>query len=83
MASLTIRNLDERTKKRLRLRAAERGHSMEEEARTILANALTEETPPDEGGLGSRLRARFAKFGGVDLKIPPRRSFRPPPSFDE
>jgi hypothetical protein len=33
MASITIRNLDEDTKRRLRIRAAEHGRSMEEEAR--------------------------------------------------
>jgi plasmid stability protein len=37
MASLTIRNLDENVKKALRIRAAERGVSMEEEARLALA----------------------------------------------
>ena len=33
MASITIRNLDDDVKARLRVRAAGRGHSMEEEAR--------------------------------------------------
>jgi antitoxin FitA len=36
MASLTIRNLDERVKQNLRMRAAARGISMEEEARQAL-----------------------------------------------
>ncbi|MFM7341316.1 MAG: FitA-like ribbon-helix-helix domain-containing protein, partial [Betaproteobacteria bacterium] len=35
MASITIRNLDDAIKQGLRVRAAERGHSMEEEARDI------------------------------------------------
>jgi len=39
MASLTVRQLDERLKKRLRLRAAKRGRSVEEEVRTILREA--------------------------------------------
>jgi phosphopantothenoylcysteine decarboxylase/phosphopantothenate--cysteine ligase len=39
MASLTIRQLDEDTKARLRLRAAQNGRSMEDEARTILRQA--------------------------------------------
>ena len=38
MATLTIRNLDENVKRELRKRAAERGVSMEQEARTIIAN---------------------------------------------
>ena len=36
MATLTIRNLDDKTKQALRIRAARNGHSMEEEARTLL-----------------------------------------------
>jgi phosphopantothenoylcysteine decarboxylase/phosphopantothenate--cysteine ligase len=43
MASLTVRQLDERLKKRLRLRAAKSGRSVEDEVRTILREA-TEQT---------------------------------------
>ena len=39
MATLTIRNLDQAVKERLRVRAAEHGHSMEAEARRILQTA--------------------------------------------
>ncbi|MGZ3289291.1 MAG: flavoprotein, partial [Xanthobacteraceae bacterium] len=39
MASITIRQLDEDLKQRLRLRAARNGRSMEDEARTILGAA--------------------------------------------
>ena len=46
MASLTVRQLDERLKKLLRLRAAKSGRSVEDEVRTIL-RAATEE-PGDE-----------------------------------
>ena len=70
MASLTIRNLDDGVKARLRVRAAERGRSMEEEARSILAAAV-ERSPADEG-LGTRLRRRFADLEGGELRIPPR-----------
>ena len=45
MASLTVRQLDERLKKLLRLRAAKSGRSVEDEVRTILREA-TEETGP-------------------------------------
>ena len=41
MASLTVRQLDEKLKKRLRLRAAKSGRSVEDEVRTILREALT------------------------------------------
>jgi plasmid stability protein len=40
MSSITIRNLDPTIKERLRVRAAERGHSREAEARRILTDAL-------------------------------------------
>ena len=43
MASITIRNLEEPLKARLRIRAATHGRSMEEEARDILRNVLTRE----------------------------------------
>ena len=49
MASLTVRQLDERLKKLLRLRAARSGRSVEDEVRTILREAA-EETGPE--GLG-------------------------------
>ena len=39
MASLTVRQLDEKVKKLLRLRAARNGRSMEDEIRTILGQA--------------------------------------------
>ena len=39
MASLTVRQLDERLKKLLRLRAARNGRSVEDEVRTILRAA--------------------------------------------
>ena len=40
MTTLTIRNLDEHTKEQLRIQAARHGRSMEEEARTILREAI-------------------------------------------
>jgi phosphopantothenoylcysteine decarboxylase / phosphopantothenate---cysteine ligase len=47
MASLTVRQLDDRLKKRLRLRAARHGRSMEDEIRTILREAA--DAPTTEG----------------------------------
>lgn len=44
MASLTIRNLDEDIKQSLRERAAQNGHSMEEEMRLILASLGEDQT---------------------------------------
>lgn len=71
MAALTIRNLDETVKRRLQIRAARHGRSMEAEAREILAEAISE--PPDDGGLFTALLDRFGMFGGVDLHLPGQR----------
>jgi antitoxin FitA len=71
MASITIRKLAENTKRRLRLRAARNGRSMEQEARVILDHALQQPEAPAEN-LAVAIHKRFAALGGVDLKIPKR-----------
>ncbi len=80
MASLMIRNLDDDVKRRLRLRAAENGRSMEAEAREILRLTVGCEPPPED--LGQAIHARFAKFGEINLEIPERSPMRPLPDFD-
>lgn len=40
MATLTIRNLDDKVRDRLRVQAAENGRSMEAEAREIIGRAM-------------------------------------------
>ncbi len=70
MATLTIRGLDDETKARLRVSAARHGRSMEAEVRSILEEALPSQQA--SGGLGSRIRARFADIGGVELDLPSR-----------
>ncbi|MGH6794023.1 MAG: FitA-like ribbon-helix-helix domain-containing protein [Methylocella sp.] len=81
MSSITIRNLDPALKERLRVRAAEHGHSMEAEARRILKTALSEQGRPRGPNLYERIRARFAPLGGVDLELPPREGVRELPRF--
>jgi antitoxin FitA len=83
MAVLTVRNLDPDVKARLRVRAAQDGVSMEEEVRRILTHAARESvSAPKKGGdLGSRIRARFAGLG--ELEIPLRHATRPPPFVDD
>jgi plasmid stability protein len=71
MASITIRQLPETTKRKLRIRAAKNGRSMEQEAREILKNELSKAEGPMPN-LAEAIRRRFAPFGGIDLKIPPR-----------
>jgi plasmid stability protein len=73
MATLTVRNLDEDLKARLRIRAAEHGRSMEAEARAILRSSLG---APPGGGLGTQIHERFAGLAGDELD-PPARSDAP------
>lgn len=86
MSNLTIRKLDPAVKERLRVRAAERGHSMEAEARLILGNALadaTDDKPKTGLELFQRIHARFAPFGGLELELPSRdEPWREPPKFE-
>lgn len=82
MAAITIRKLDEKTKARLRVRAAHHGRSMEEEAREILRAALTGSSPRP-GNLAESIRRLFAPMGGVELELPRRDPVRPAPKFDE
>jgi len=82
MSTLTIRNLEDALKNRLRLRAAARNRSMEEEARQILRSALQEPTQPTLD-LGARIRARFAALGDVRLPIEARQAVRPAPVLAE
>ena len=80
MASITIRQLGDRTKQRLRVRAALHGRSMEEEAREILRCALAEELDGTDS-LADIVRRCMAPAGGVELELPPRESIREPPDF--
>jgi plasmid stability protein len=82
MSSITIRNLDPSLKEKLRVRAAEHGHSMEAEARRIMQHALAGGAPRHERNLYERIHARFARLGGIDLEVPPREPAREPPRFD-
>ncbi len=63
MASLTVRQLDDKLKKRLRLRAAKHGRSVEEEIRTILRAAAADsdefaEATGESAAAGARATAR-------------------------
>jgi plasmid stability protein len=79
MASITIRNLDDDIKQRLRVRAAEHGRSMEEEAREILRRVMGE-APPTRN-LAAAIRARVARSDRTDLELPARAPMREPPQL--
>jgi antitoxin FitA len=77
MASITIRKLPEATKRKLRIRAAQHGRSMEQEAREIIKSELNK--PIATGAdLVKAIRDIFVPLGGVELEIPPRGPIRDP-----
>ena len=78
VAAVSIRNLDDTVRERLRVRAAAHGRSMKAEMRAILVEAVRE-PDADEGLLGA-LAARFGELGGVDLDLPSRTA--PPRAVD-
>ena len=80
MARITIRNLDEDVKRRLRVRAAKHQRSMEEEVRSILRNAV-DDSQAGPRDLAAFTRECFAPLGGVELELPPRGPTREPPDF--
>lgn len=70
MAALSIRNLDDGVKERLRTRAAGHGRSMESEVRAILVDAVTD--LEDSDGLFQAMLDRFGEIGGAELDLAPR-----------
>ncbi len=70
MATITIRNLDDSVKQRLRIQAASHNRSMEEEVRLILQNAVRKTDPGNR--IGSRIHRRFKEAGGISLSEPNR-----------
>lgn len=81
MATMTIRNIDDGLKQRLRVRAAQHGRSMEDEVRDILRSSLSVDAP-HRPSLVESIRARIDPLGGVDLELPPREPMRTPPVLD-
>jgi plasmid stability protein len=67
--TLTVRNLDDDLKARLRIRAAEHGRSMEAEVREILRESLSND---EDRGLGTWIHDRFAGLGLDELDLPSR-----------
>lgn len=81
MASMTIRNLDDQLKARLRVQAAQHGRSMEDEARDILRAGLSLQ-PARAPTLVEAIRCRIDPLGGVELELAPREPMREPPVLD-
>lgn len=72
MSTLTIRKVDEDLKRRLQVRAAENGRSMEAEIRVILADAVARESGAEDVSIGDVFEEFRRMTGGVDLDIPER-----------
>lgn len=81
MASITIRNLDESLKSKLRLQSAQHGCSMEAEVRNILRQVLTPSTATTD--FADRLHQRFAGLHVDSLPIPERQAVRNPPNMEQ
>lgn len=65
MGNLSVRRLDEETMRRLRVRAARNGRSMEEETRRIIRDAVA--TPERIADIAVQM---FGPAHGVDLELP-------------
>jgi antitoxin FitA len=76
MASLTIRNLTDEIRTRLRVRASRNGRSMEAEARAILAGAVNAPSPDDIKVTVAELQD-WVLQGGKKLKSKPKAVQRP------
>ena len=70
MAAVSIRNLDDGVRQRLRIRAAAHGRSVEAEIRAILTQAVSE--PAESSSLLAALADRFSVIGGAELTLPVR-----------
>jgi plasmid stability protein len=79
MASLTVRRLSDDAKRKLRVRAAENGRSMEEEARKIIEDAVSPKNR--RRNLAEEIHRIVAPLGGIELELPPRQPVRDPPDF--
>lgn len=80
MAALTIRDLDDGVKARLRVAAAREGVSMEEQARRILGAALSTDEAAEP--LGAAMHRRFAGLRGGQLHVPARQGTARHAEFD-
>jgi len=70
MASITIRQLEDKLKQRLRLRAARHGRSMEDEARTILREAAAREDDATPVSVPGREMTRGRRAASEPARAP-------------
>jgi antitoxin FitA len=82
MNNITISNLDDDIKFRLKKRAEKHGRSLEEEAREILRMALIE-NHEQSLNLANMIEQRFANLGDFELPEIPREPIRTVSTFEE
>jgi len=68
--AVSVRDLDESVRDRLRVRAARNGRSMEAEIRAILTAAVM--PGASDPGLAQTLLSRFGENGGAEIVLPAR-----------
>ena len=83
MASLLIRHLSDETKRALRIRAAEHGRSLSEEAASLIHASVTEKVAEPTRNWVDEMLKGLAAIGAGELEIPPRNIYttREPPDF--
>lgn len=72
MANLSVRKLDKRVYEQLRIRAAQHGTSMEEEARQIITQVVS---APQK--ISDVFQKYFGEKKGIDLKLTKRKPHHP------
>ncbi len=78
MATLTIRNLEDDVRDKLRVRAAQHGRSMKDEVRVILRGVVSQRSSRE---VWQRSRELFSGDDGIVLSLPDRADDRPIPDF--
>ncbi|MBJ7458897.1 MAG: hypothetical protein JHD02_06915 [Thermoleophilaceae bacterium] len=71
MAAITIRDLDDEVKERLRVQAAGNGRSMEAEARALIDAGTAR--PSRAKNIGVAFIELGKEFGGIELELPSRK----------
>jgi antitoxin FitA len=79
MAAITIRNIDDEVKNRLRLQAAQHGCSMEQEVREILMRAVLPKWK--QPAFAQRIQKHFASLELDALPIPSHQKARTAPEM--
>lgn len=70
MPTLTIRNLDEKVKRALQVRAAINGRSMEAEARDLITGLVRNNSTTAKDGPGTAIHKPFSDLGDAGTETP-------------